>query len=151
MVFFYCLNVNGLSKGRKPNQRGKSSSKSASDQEQTQHQESLRNQSGSAAFSQIDNPRTRLFQVMDVNEVDIQLFMMSRSRGFYDLDLDGKILHIVEQSDKNIQRWYFQKGSMNKLPDSYEKFVDELKLFIQERGISHIKRYSEESWVNYLI
>ncbi|KAG0437306.1 hypothetical protein DMUE_3767 [Dictyocoela muelleri] len=88
---------------------------------------------------------------MDYNDAEIQLSMICRSKCFKELDLDGIILHIVERSDKNIQKWYFEKGSRNNLPDSLEKFIDELKSFIQERGIYQIKRYSEESWIDYLM
>ncbi|KAG0419048.1 hypothetical protein EQH57_0593 [Dictyocoela roeselum] len=137
MVFSYSLYANGNNKDRKPNQRGKASTKPVLDRIQEQYQESLRNQSDPTAFLHREIPRARLLRGMDLKEAEIQLFMICRRRSFKELDLDDKILYIVEQTDKSIQKWYFEKGSSNNLPDTLEKFIDEPRMFIKERRYYH--------------
>ncbi|KAG0439626.1 hypothetical protein DMUE_2306 [Dictyocoela muelleri] len=87
---------------------------------------------------------------MNAEEFDIQIFILSQSKGFEELSHNHKFLMIVEQADASIQKWYYKKVSKNNIPNSLDTFVLELKTFIPGKTFEEMFRYSEESWSEYL-
>ncbi|KAG0442611.1 hypothetical protein DMUE_0144 [Dictyocoela muelleri] len=87
---------------------------------------------------------------MAEKEVDIQIFMMRESRGFEDIETKYQFLQIAEQADGFIQKWYYEKGSSNKLQNTLESFIIKLKSFICSKRIEDINKYNDEYWYEFL-
>ncbi|KAG0439907.1 hypothetical protein DMUE_2123 [Dictyocoela muelleri] len=109
---------------RKNNQRAKSSSKlGKSKDNQEQYRESLSNQNDFTAELRNRKNVSRFFIGMDSKEYEIQIFIIKQSRGFKESEISQKFLNIVEQADGSIQRWYFELGSSDKLPEDLDVFI----------------------------
>ncbi|KAG0441445.1 hypothetical protein DMUE_1047 [Dictyocoela muelleri] len=88
---------------------------------------------------------------MDINEAQIQIFMISQSRGFEELEVIHKIIYLVGQSDSAIQRWYYERGSVRDFPSDYEVFINELKEYIQGKDLSDLRKFRDEIWSEYIM
>ncbi|KAG0440287.1 hypothetical protein DMUE_1852 [Dictyocoela muelleri] len=127
--FISCLAASGVNQ-EKTNQRGKPSSKLAKEKQQAQLYKSPRDQDDFTVRPQNDGSRFRLYKGMETKEAEIQIYIICRSRVFEELAPNHQFLQIVEQADGFIQRWYYEKGSSNKLPLCLENFFRDLKAFI---------------------
>ncbi|KAG0441131.1 Retrovirus-related Pol polyprotein from transposon [Dictyocoela muelleri] len=147
--FISCLAASGDSR-RKSNLRGKTSYKLDDENRQEHKHELSRSQDDFYASQQDLRNINRLYKGMDDSEADIQIFMLQQKRGFEELLPKQQFLQMVEQSDKLIQRWYYEKGSAGELPDNLNSFNDELKKFIMGKSIDDLDKFREELWSEYL-
>ncbi|KAG0420597.1 Gag polyprotein [Dictyocoela roeselum] len=149
--YSYSFLVDGDDGHRKPNQRGKPSSKSVNIKTQRRLQKSLSDQNDSTAYPQANNNyNPRLVKGMNSRDADVKIYMISLSKGFKEADIEQQFLRIIEQSDSIIQNWFYEKGTSGNLPSDIDTFISELKDFIRGRSVSQIRKYKDENWLEYL-
>ncbi|KRH93100.1 putative transposable element [Pseudoloma neurophilia] len=87
---------------------------------------------------------------MDKDHLLIKLFILETEKVFSELTELEKMSSIVKNADMTIQKWFYEKGSQNKLPDKYVNFKKKLVECTLKENIESCIRYSNESWVYFL-
>ncbi|KCZ74372.1 hypothetical protein H311_04663, partial [Anncaliia algerae PRA109] len=87
---------------------------------------------------------------MSEKNVKVEIFMIECSDDFNEVSLKSKMLIIMKRSVVELREMFYDLGSRNRLPETWEAFKELIIEFCTEEGIDSIVKYREESWSRYL-
>ncbi|KKO73556.1 hypothetical protein AAJ76_483000665, partial [Vairimorpha ceranae] len=83
-------------------------------------------------------------------EVKRELFIIECEDGFKPRSEKSKMISVIKKSSVDIKNWFYETGSRNSLPESWDEFkLRIIDLFI-EQVLDSLYRYTNEPWSKYV-
>ncbi|KCZ76320.1 hypothetical protein H311_02684 [Anncaliia algerae PRA109] len=87
---------------------------------------------------------------LEEKDVKRYLFILEGEEKFEKLTLRNKMTMVMKRAEKELQNWYFERGSQDELPKTWEEFKVEILRYCTKVGIENQRKFREESWSDYV-